>query len=94
MSLESDLYAHSVAMAGRPAAFARAELDAYQLCSRVKSFLLGGCDRAQLAGSIAAAEIACGQLRAMVGDGLVDLAKAEKLHALRAGLNPNGLEPN
>ena len=49
-------------------------------------FFDGAGSAAQVADRIAAAEIALGQLRAAVGDGLVDLAKVELLSELASTL--------
>ncbi|WP_374348572.1 hypothetical protein [Chitinimonas sp.] len=49
-------------------------------------FFDGSVNAADLADKIAAAEIALGQLRAAVGDGLVDLAKIEQLSHLAGSL--------
>ena len=50
-------------------------------------FFRGRLDAATVAAQVADVEIMCGQMRVLLGEGLVDLAKAEKLSRLANSLH-------
>lgn len=84
----SDLCSRAVAVCGVASQISQAMEECAELITVLNQhYFRGRKTVAEVADEIADVEIMCGQLRAMVGDTLVDLAVAQKADRLEARLN-------